>query len=36
MLVSRMRLNQTRVRPDQICPCGSGKRFKSCHGVRGG
>jgi hypothetical protein len=24
-----------RVRPDQICPCGSGKRYKACHGVRG-
>ncbi len=25
-----------RVRPDQICPCGSRKRYKACHGVRGG
>ena len=24
------------VRADQRCPCGSGKRYKACHGVRGG
>ena len=25
-----------KIRPNDLCPCGSGKKFKNCHGLRGG
>ena len=29
-------LAEGEVGPRQPCPCGSGKRYKSCHGAAGG
>jgi preprotein translocase subunit SecA len=25
-----------KIRPNDLCPCGSGKKYKNCHGAQGG
>jgi preprotein translocase subunit SecA len=27
---------EIRIRPNDPCPCGSGKKYKNCHGAQGG
>jgi uncharacterized protein YecA (UPF0149 family) len=27
-------LDFSNVKPDDLCPCGSGRKYKNCHGVK--